>query len=130
MNFLVDNISHRVYECGMIEKGIFNDVDPNTELFKVTNDKGVFYAVASGFSIKTAENIPENYENYTYTDNGGFVELVIPPTQEEIVDNLSSSYEDLSDDVLDNSLAIAEMYEETTGLINDIQLALVEMFEV
>lgn len=72
MTFLVNNLDNAVFEVGKIQKGIFKNVDDRTELYKVTNDKGTLYAVASGYSVKEADVIPEDYHNMFYSDEKGF----------------------------------------------------------
>lgn len=59
---------------GNIEKGIFEDVDPNNELYKITNDNGVSYAVASNFEKVEVNSIPDDFmqSKYLYTKENGF----------------------------------------------------------
>lgn len=105
MKILVDVRCNRVYEFGEIEKGIFPEADPNTELWKVSNEKGVFYAVADGFRVVEVEEIPENYFKCTYDEVNGFVEYEIPKTPEQIMEeeikNLKEQNQMLTDCILE-----------------------------
>lgn len=82
MKFLINNATRKIYERGTIEKGFF-DVDPNRELFKITNENGVFYAVTDGFSIMESDNIPDYYKECIYTKSGEFLRLQPRVTKEE-----------------------------------------------
>lgn len=59
---------------GNIEKGIFEDVDPDNELYKITNDNSVSYAVASNFQKVEVDSIPDDFvqAKYLYTTENGF----------------------------------------------------------
>ena len=105
IKILVGKGVNRVFEYGKIEKGIFQEADPNTELYKVTNDKGVFYAVAEGFTEYEVEEVPENYQDCTYTPEDGFVEIEKEPTEEERITALEEENQTLVmtlDDILTN----------------------------
>ncbi len=82
MQILVDNISKKVLYKGTIEKGNF-PVDPSTELYKIKNEDGDFYAVTQGFSVYDvdAEEVHEEVINeevingkWCYTNVNGFYE--------------------------------------------------------
>lgn len=86
MKVLIDNFNNGIFEAGMIEKGIFPEVDPETELYKVTNDKGSFYAVANGFKEVEVKELPteHDYHEYTYED-GQFIWHEPPKTVEQLL---------------------------------------------
>lgn len=106
-SILVDNFANMIFETGVIERGIFTEADPNINLWKVTNDNGTFYAVATGFTKYTVEELPteHDYHLYSYTPEEGFVYHKPPKSEEEIK-------------------------QETEQQITDLQLAIVELFEM
>lgn len=59
---------------GDIEKGIFEDVDPDRELYKITNGNNISYAVASNFQKVEVDSIPDDFaqRKYLYTEENGF----------------------------------------------------------
>ena len=83
MKFLVDVASNKIFEVGKITKGIFKDVDANTQLYKVENEKGTFYAVAAGFTVKEVDEVPADYAHLYYTDERGFYEVDEDVSEEE-----------------------------------------------
>lgn len=96
MEILVESHNHFIYQCGEIEKGIFPEADPNTELYKVTNEKGVFYAVASGFTPYEVDKVPEEYYKFSYDPiTGEFTEIEFPLSTEDRVSNLEDYTEEL-----------------------------------
>lgn len=105
MKILIEISNNRIFEAGKIEKGIFEDVDPNTELYKVSNENGVFYAVAVGFKEVEVSNLPteHDYHEYTYED-GKFIWHEPPKSQEQIIEEANIQITDLQ-------LAIVELYE-------------------
>ena len=105
MKILVYN--NLVSYVGDIEKGIFSEADNNIELFKITNESGVFYAVANNFNVHEVDNLPDDFTEgkYMYDTEKGFYEntdWVDPNTPTEIellqlkVDELSASKTELT----------------------------------
>lgn len=82
MQFLVSN-DNKIFEVGKIEKGVFKDVDAHTEIYKVENEKGTFYAVAACYSVKEVDEVPADYAHLYYTDERGFYELEEQVSEEE-----------------------------------------------
>lgn len=64
---------------GVIERGVYPEADPSTELYKITNDDGVFHAVIPGHNLYTDVTLPSGFvENqFTYTPETGFVKIKI-----------------------------------------------------
>lgn len=65
--------SNRVEFYGVVVKGIY-DADPSRELYRVTNNEGVYYAVTEGFEVHEVQALPEDYKDglYLYTPEKGF----------------------------------------------------------
>ena len=58
---------------GTIEKGIY-EADPSRELYRITNENGVFYATTEGFELIEVESLPTYFVEmkYCYTTEDGF----------------------------------------------------------
>ena len=58
---------------GTIEKGIY-EADPSIELYRITNENGVFYAVTERFELIEVESLPTDFVEmkYCYTTEDGF----------------------------------------------------------
>ena len=59
---------------GEIEKGVYDSVDPDRELYQITNDNGVFYAVTENFTTFEVDSVPDDFEQnkYLYIEGKGF----------------------------------------------------------
>lgn len=90
---LVYDLSNDIYAEGKVEKGVFEN-DPSRETYRITGDRGVFYAVTEGFTPYDVDEVPEDFENYTYTPEDGFVKKEF--TAEELeIDRLRKENEEL-----------------------------------
>lgn len=59
---------------GEIERGVFPEADGGRELYKITNENGVFYAVTENFSVHEVDSIPEDFTDgkYLWSEESGF----------------------------------------------------------
>ena len=85
-----------------IEKGIYS-ADPSRELYKITNESGIFYSVTEGLELYEVDDnaIPNDFATmkYCYTVTDGFYMnqeyLNREPSAEEKIAELESQNEEL-----------------------------------
>ena len=108
MQILTDN--KIVVFKGTIEKGIY-EADPSRELYRITDDDNVYYAVTEGFEVHEVDELPSDFEpmKYCYTEEEGFYENPNKPllSDSERIEKLEFENAELREEVdLANSLLL------------------------
>lgn len=86
IELLVYEENGEILSAGKVEKGKFEN-DPENETYRVTTPDGeIYYAVLEGFKPYMVEDCPEDYENYQYFPDKGFVEKPKRDISQEIAE--------------------------------------------
>lgn len=115
VQIVVNEYDHAIFNFGTVERGLYPNMDPKAELYKITNPKGeVFYTTIPYMVIYEIDEtlIPEEFWWYSYCPEEGFKRLPYAPKLDGETDTTENTNEDQSENTNDNSNENSNAYEE------------------
>lgn len=105
MQIIIDQHANALQFKGIVSKGIFTEVDPNTELYKIIDGSDTFYAVASAFEDYEVNKLPDDLDpqalnKYCYSQEKGFYKNQNYTEPEPPVEEKVSDLQDYTADIL------------------------------